>query len=50
MAEDTSLAFGSGWTAHGCIYPNNNNNNNNNNYYYYYYYYCYYYYIRWDDG
>ena len=26
----TSLAFGSGWTALGCIDPNNNNNNNNN--------------------
>ena len=34
MAE-TSLAFGSGWTALGCLDPvyifNNNNNNNNNN-------------------
>ena len=27
----TSLAFGSGWTALGCIDPINNNNNNNNN-------------------
>ena len=27
----TSLAFGSIWTAFGCIDPNNNNNNDNNN-------------------
>ena len=29
MKED--MAFGSGWTALGCIDHNNNNNNNNNN-------------------
>ena len=31
--RQTSLAFGSGWTALGCIDPNSisNNNNNNNN-------------------
>ena len=40
--KQTYLAFGSGWTALGCIDNNNNSNNNNsnnNNYYYYYYYY-----------
>ena len=29
MEEGT--AYGSGWTAIGCIVPNNNNNNNSNN-------------------